>query len=100
MPLPLVGILGAAVGWMFREVVLKFVLMGVVFLVITELAPVGLSLISGFLNVGSLNAAFAGLPPGVWWFLDFARLDYGLPLIFSAAVAGFMFRRIPFLNGR
>lgn len=100
MALPLIGIVWAAVTWLLREVVIKFVIMGAVYLVITELAPVGLGLISGFLNVGVLNSAFSGLPPGVWWFLDFTRLDYGLPLIMSAAVAAFLFRRIPFLNGR
>lgn len=93
-------ILWAIVSWLFREVVLKFVLMGVVYLVVTELAPVGLGFISKHFDVGSLNSSFSGLSSGVWWFMDFARLDYGLPLILSAAVSAFLFRRIPFLNGR
>lgn len=98
--MPFAGILWSIVSWLLREVVLKFVVFGVIYLIVTELAPVGLGLISSFLNVGSLNASFSMLSPGVWWFLDFARLDYGLPLILSAAVAAFLFRRVPFLNGR
>ena len=98
--MPLAAILWTIVSWFFREVVLKFAIMGAVYVIVTELAPVGLGLISSFLNIGALNSAFSSLPVGVWWFLDFARLDYGLPLILSAAVSAFMFRRIPFLNGR
>lgn len=93
-------ILWTIVSWLFREVVIKFVVMAAVWFIVTELAPVGLGLISSFLNVNALNAAFSGLSPGVWFFLDFARLDYGLPLVMSALVSAFLFRRIPFLNGR
>jgi len=100
MALPLAGLAWAGVSWAFREVIVKFVIMAAVYFVVTELAPVGLGLISSFLNVSALNAAFSGLSPGVWFFLDFARLDYGLPLIMSALVSAFLFRRIPFLNGR
>lgn len=100
MPLPFAGLIWSAVTWVFREAVIKFLIMGAVYLLITELAPIGLGLISAFFNVTALSTAFSMLSPGVWWFMDFARLDYGLPLILSASVAAFTFRRIPFLNGR
>lgn len=96
----LISVLYAIGGWFMREVMIKFLIMGAVYVVVTELAPIGLGLISSFFNVSALNSSFASLPSGVWWFLDFARLDYGLPLILSAAVSTFLFRRIPFLNGR
>lgn len=70
MPLPVVipfaGLIWSAVTWIFREAVVKFVILGAVWLVVTELAPVGLGFISSFLNVSALNSSFSMLPPGVW----------------------------------
>lgn len=85
-------------AWLFRTVVFKFGILVVVFLIITVLLPIFLSLVSGFLGVGVLTSAFLSLSPGIWYFLDFARLDVGLPAILSVAVTLFILRRVPFLN--
>jgi len=92
-------ILWALVSWIFREVVIKFVIMAAVFLVMTELLPIVMRYALPFLTGSSLSAAFSGLSPGVWFFLDVARLDYGLPLLLSSAVTVFIIRRIPVVGG-
>lgn len=87
-------------GWLFREIIVKFFIMAAVYLVITILVPIMLDKAAPYLGVANLTSAFAQLSPGVWYFLDMARLDYGLPIVLSAATTLFICRRIPFLNGR
>lgn len=96
--MPFAGVLWGMISWFFRAVVLKFVVMGMVFIVVVELIPVVLHYVTGFIDPTALTASFSMLSPGVWWLLDFARIDYGLPRILSAAVAVFIIRRIPFVG--
>jgi hypothetical protein len=91
-------ILWAIVSWIFREVIVRFVLMAAIYAVITVLIPILLNFILPFLGVGSLTGSFSLISPQVWFFLDVARLDYGLPLILSAAVSTFIIRRIPIVG--
>lgn len=83
---------------MFREVVLKFLIMGAVFIVVSELTPLVLEYLGAFISPNGLTAAFSGVPPGVWFFLDFFALDVGLPLLISAHISRFLIRRIPFIG--
>jgi len=94
---PLFAAFGA---WLFREVMAKFIIFAVVYLVITMMIPLFFDLAGGFLGVNVLTTAFSSLSPGVWYFLDFARLDVGLPALLSVAVTLFILRRVPFLNVR
>lgn len=92
------ALLWPLISWVFREVMLKFLIMGGVFIVVSELVPLVVDLILPFIGVDNLTVVFSGLPDSIWFFIDFARLDDGVPLCISAAVARFMIRRIPFLN--
>jgi len=83
---------------LLRTVVLQFVVMGVVLVIVSKLMPIALGYVASFVSPGGLTAAFSGLPPSVWFFLDFFALDVGLPLILSAYVARFLIRRIPFIG--
>lgn len=94
----MLAILWPAVSWIFRTVVVKFVALAAIFAVMTVLIPYGISLIGPHLGVTSLSNAFGGIDPGVWWFLDAFRLDYGLPLLISAAVTRFLIRRLPVIG--
>lgn len=92
------ALLWPLISWALREVILKFLIMGAVFVVVSELVPLIVELLAPFIGVANLDTVFSALPESLWWFLDFARLDDGLPLVISASVARFLIRRIPFLN--
>lgn len=92
------ALIWSVVSWLLRSVVLQFVVMGVVMVLVTQLMPIALSYVSSFVSPGGLTAAFGGIPPGVWFFLDFFALETGVPLVISALVARFLIRRIPFIG--
>jgi hypothetical protein len=93
--MPLIPFIAQAVAWLFRVVIIKFVLMAAVWLLVVEFMPFVFELIGVFIDVSSLSTAFSGIPPGVWFFLDFFALNVGLPLMISAHVSRFLIRRIP-----
>jgi hypothetical protein len=85
--------------WLLREVVLKFLVLTAVFAAVAFFVPKALSYLSPWLGDASLTSAFAGIPSGVWFFLDAFRLDYGVPLMIAAFVARFLIRRLPVIGG-
>lgn len=96
MAVPLVApIVASALSWLLREVVLKFVIMAVLFAVVSELMPLVLGYVAPFIAPAGLTDVFRQIPPGVWFFWDAFRLDYGIPLMLSALVARFCIRRLP-----
>lgn len=96
--MPLAALFAPVISWIFRTVVIKFVLMAVVFVAVSELFPLVIELLGSFILPGGLTSAFSGIPPGVWFFLDFFALDVGIPLLISAHVSRFLIRRIPVIG--
>lgn len=94
---PLWPIISAAFGWLFRQVLIKFVVLSACFAVVSFFLPIVWSKVQPFTSI-NLGSFFGALPPGVWYFLDLARLDVGLPLMVSAIVARFIIRRLPFVG--
>jgi hypothetical protein len=60
--------------------------------------PFAVAQLSGFVGVSALTNAFNGLPAGIWYFIDLARLDFGIPLVLSAFIARFLIRRLPVIG--
>jgi len=96
--MPFIGVIWSVVSWLLREVVVKFVVLGAVFVIVAELSPLVLEYLGSFISPAGLTSAFSGVSPGVWFFLDFFALDVGLPLLISAHIARFLIRRIPFIG--
>jgi hypothetical protein len=93
--LALESVIIPAITWILRAVIIKFVLITCLFLLMEELMPYVIQHLTNFTNGQTLSAAFAGISPGLGFFLKFFRLDIGLPLLISAYTARFMIRRIP-----
>lgn len=91
-------IFASLLGWLFRAVVVKFVVLSVCVAVFALFVPWAVEQLAPFLGVQSLTDMFASFPPGLWWFLDGARLDVGLPLVFAAWVTRFLIRRLPVIG--
>lgn len=94
----LIPMLGSLVTWLFRVVVIKFVVLGVVFVAVSELTPLIVAYAGSLFSPAGLSSSFSSIPPDVWFFLDFLALDVGLPLLISAHIARFLIRRIPFVG--
>jgi hypothetical protein len=90
-------ILTAFLAFVFRQIVVKFLVLAAVFAVVAMFLPMVWNLVAPYAGI-KLGDYFSALPGGVWYFLDFARLDVGLPLIFSAIIARFTIRRLPFVG--
>lgn len=96
--MPILALLAPLVNFFLREIVVKFIVLTAVFALLDFLVPMAINYVTPFVSGSSLSSAFAGLNGGVWYFLDFFALDFGLPLILSAYVARFLIRRLPFIG--
>jgi len=94
----MLAIFAPLVSWIFRGVVVKFVILMGIFAVMAIVIPAAISFLAPFVGVTSLSSSFGGIDSGVWWFLDMFALDYGLPLLISAHVARFLIRRLPVIG--
>ncbi|EKY5349960.1 DUF2523 domain-containing protein [Salmonella enterica] len=94
MPL-LIAALGEMLAFVFRQIVVKFILFTVMYLLLTQLAPLVTSYLPNGTNVSSL---FNSLPSAVLWFLNIAAFDVTFPMIIVAYFTRFFIRRIPFIG--
>mgnify|MGYP000957129456 CR=1 FL=1 len=92
------ALIWAALRWIFREAVVKFVVLASVFAVVSVFMPMVFDYVAPFLGAAPLSSVFSALPAGVWWGIEMFRLDYGLPLLISAYIARFMIRRMPMVG--
>jgi len=86
------------IGFILRDIVIKFVVFAAIFALVAILAPIALGYLAPFLGVQSLSNSFSAVSPGVWFFVDFFQLGYGLPLLITALVTRFVIRRLPVIG--
>jgi len=86
------------VSFLIKDVVVRFVVFTAVFGLVAFLVPKAVAFLEPFIGLSSLTGAFSGLPSGVWFFLDFFNLAFGMPLLISAFVARFLIRRLPVIG--
>lgn len=84
-------------GFVFRSIMVKFVVFFALYFVVTGFVSVLTN--SGLLpDAASLSSSLGGIPSSVWYFLDIFGVSYGLKIVVSAMVARFIIRRIPFIG--
>lgn len=91
-------VLAPLVSFLIRDVFVKFFVFTAVFALVAFLVPKAVEFITPFIGSGSLNSAFGGVGPGIWFFLDFFNLSFGVPLLISAWVSRFLIRRLPVIG--
>lgn len=92
------ALIQAFAAWLLRPAVLSFVGGTIIYGLLTLLLPYIISYISPFLSTNGLTSAFTAQGSGVWYFLDFFDIGFGLPLMISAWVARFLVRRLPIVG--
>ena len=91
----LVSALNVALAFIFRSILVKFVVYFALFFITTEFIQV----IGSMLPTGAaLSGSLAGIPSAVWYFLDLFNVSLGLPMLLSAWVTRFIIRRIPIIG--
>jgi hypothetical protein len=85
---------GYIIGFIFRSVIVKFVVFFALFYVTTEFTAVLLS--SGILPTpGQAQNYISAIPPSAGYFLSVFNVYAGISLILSAYSTRFIIRRIP-----
>lgn len=83
------------VGWVFKSVLVKFLVFFALFFVATEFIGFIVPKLPG---ASALTSAFAAQAPGVWYFLDLFKVGYGITAMLAAYVTRFAIRRIPVIG--
>lgn len=91
------ALLWPLVSWMFREVLVKFVILGAIFLTVQALMPLVSSAVAG-ISPASITNTLTALGPSFSYFAYKFGLDYSVPLILSAHATAFTIRRIPVIG--
>lgn len=87
--------LNVIIAFIFRSIIVKFVLYFGLFFVCTEF----ISVLSPMLpDASNLSGALNGIPAGVWYFLDLFNISSGIPILLSAYLTRFVIRRIPVIG--
>jgi hypothetical protein len=89
------AIISAAVGFLVRTVLVKFLLFTVMYLVVSAVCGY---LISKLPGPGDLNSALASWSPSMWYFADLTMWTQFFPALVSAFILRFAIRRIPFFG--
>jgi Protein of unknown function (DUF2523) len=84
-----------ALGWIFRSLLIKFVLYFALFFVTSEFIALITNLIP---DASSINGTLSGIGAGTWYFLDAFKITTGLSLVVSAYATRFIIRRIPIIG--
>ncbi len=94
----LAPLIAPLVGFLLKEVVIKFFVFAAVFGLVAVLIPVVIGYIGPWLGTEGLTTVFSQLSPAVWFFLDFFNIAFGLPLMISAHITRFLIRRLPIVG--
>ena len=89
--------LNSVLGFVARGVFVKFLVFSALFYVTSEFSSYLIS--SGLLpKASSMQNLMNNLPPSLLYFAAPFRLDYAVPVLFSAITARFAIRRIPLIG--
>lgn len=91
----LLSAVNVALGFVFRSIIVKFVIMFAAWFLAVELID---ALVSFVPSTGAITTAMGQFPPLLWYMLDLMRVDIGIPLVLAAMSTKFLIRRLPFVG--
>lgn len=84
-------------GWIFRGVVIKFIILTALYYVVTWIAESVLTQLD-ISPLTGLQTVLDAIPTGVLWFLTHMKADVGIPLVLGAMLTAFFIRRLPVIG--
>lgn len=94
----LVAAFGRILSWFLGASSMKWAVGAFLAFGLTLLVDLILTLFPTWFSPDGLASATSVFPPSMWFFIDYFQLQVGLSMTFSAYVARFLIRRIPFLG--
>lgn len=91
------GLLSTVVGWIFRTVLIKFVVFTALYVVVSAFVSYVVGKLSG-VGPSALNSALSAWTPAMWYFADLTLFSQGIPAIISAYILRFAIRRLPVIG--
>ena len=91
----LLSALNSVLAWVFRALLVKFVLFFALYFITSEFTGFFASLLP---KASALNGALSSITAGTWYFLDAFQLPMGLSLLVSAYTTRFIIRRMPVIG--
>lgn len=87
--------LNTLLGFVFRTLVIKFVVFFALYFVVQELVK---EMAQWLPHSTDLITLFTSLPDSVWYFLNLFLLPQGVGMVLSALLTRFIIRRIPVIG--
>ena len=98
LALPWLGsLITSAMSFVFRKVVITFIVVTAIYVLIEFLTPLLLRLAGHWFNF-SIPNLLQNFSPAMWWFMSAFQIDFGMKIITSAYATRFLIRRIPFIG--
>lgn len=101
----LVSALNTALGFIFKQVVVKFVVLFAIYFVIAAFVNTLATFLGGnarccslSFDAGGLSQAMSNISEGMWFFMDLFSFSQGACMVVTAMTYRFLIRRIPFIG--
>jgi len=91
----LLSVFNSSLKFVFRTLIIKFVLFFGLYFAVHELVSVMMTWLP---NGSDLPQLFSQLPDSVWYFMNLFLVPYGIMLLLSAHFTRFIIRRIPLIG--
>ncbi len=93
------------ISFIFRQVIVKFIVLWAVYFVIAAFVNALAGLVGGTsrccsitFDPSGLSTALSQLPSEIWYWLDLFSFTQGACLVMTALIYRFLIRRIPFIG--
>lgn len=91
----LLSALNSVLAWVFRSLLVKFVLFFALYFITSEFVGFIVALLPG---TGAVDSALSGISTATWYFLDVFQIQTGIAMVVSAYATRFVIRRLPILG--
>ena len=91
----LISALNTLLGFVFRSLIIKFVVFFALYFVVQGFVEILVELLPDSSNLSSL---LANLSNGFWYFINLSKLPQGISMIIPAMFTRFIIRRIPVIG--
>ncbi|MCH4224575.1 MAG: DUF2523 domain-containing protein [Alcaligenes faecalis] len=91
----LLSALNSVLAWVFRSMLVKFVLFFALYFITSEFVGFIVQLLPG---TGAVDDALSGIGTATWYFMDVFQIQAGIAMVVSAYATRFIIRRMPIIG--